>query len=168
MHWLTLGIIALSLIISARSYPRFAFFLLAILIAGAIVLVTLSSGERARGRALISMDAIDISHVDAKAGYAGSFDLSGRATNRSVDATVIELTLEISLLDCVGENASQSDTDLKSRCAEMGSVTRRVTTDVPPGQSRDFQVNIALPQSERRGQSIWTVVPNQAWGRIDR
>ncbi len=49
MHWIILGAIAVTLIVAAGRYPRFAFSVLAILLAFTFVMYQLIPGERERG-----------------------------------------------------------------------------------------------------------------------
>jgi hypothetical protein len=166
MHWITLGIIALSLIISARFYPRFAFATLAVLIAGAVALLLFNPGERERSGALVGVDAVEIGSISAMPGYGGSFDVSGRAKNVSQEVTVTELTLRLSILDCTAEDPSVKGQ--REACAEMGSVVRRVATAIKPGESRDFQVNVSFPQAKRRGEIRWKTALQGVHGKVDR
>jgi len=151
MHWLLLGIIALALIVAAGRFPRTAFGLFVALLAGAILMLQLNSGEKERGSALISPGDVLISRVQFKPGYAGSFDLSGRLTNQASDAQIVEVVLEVQLRDCHPPDQGEA-----RDCQVLGTESPRLVLAVPPGEARDFMVNLSFPRTQSRGEIDWT------------
>lgn len=151
MHWLLLGIIALALIVAAGRFPRTAFGLFVALLAGAILMLQLNSGEKERGSALISPGDVLISRVQFKPGYAGSFDLSGRLTNQASDAQIVEVVLEVQLRDCHPPDQGEA-----RDCQVLGTESPRLVLAVPPGEVRDFMVNLSFPRTQSRGEIDWT------------
>ena len=151
MHWLLLGIIALALIVAAGRFPRTAFGLFVALLAGAILMLQLNSGEKERGSALISPGDVLISRVQFKPGYAGSFDLSGRLANQASDAQIVEVVLEVQLRDCHPPDQGEA-----RDCQVLGTESPRLVLAVPPGEVRDFMVNLSFPRTQSRGEIDWT------------
>ncbi|MCP4828932.1 MAG: hypothetical protein GY889_08670 [Proteobacteria bacterium] len=150
MHWALLGIISLALIVVAGRRPKLAFGLLAILLAGVIVMLQLIPGEKERGSALISTGDVRLSQVHIEPGYGGSFDLSGRLENQAFSTRTVEVVLEVQLRDCrvTGQDTTED-------CQILGTDTPRVGLAVPPGQARDFTVNLSFPRSRVRGRIDW-------------
>ncbi|XXK22085.1 hypothetical protein ACMAY5_12880 [Arenicellales bacterium nBUS_48] len=159
MHWIVLGIIALALIITASSYPRLAFGLLAAFLGVGILLVQVIPGERESAQNIVDASQVEISNVEVVGAYAGSFDLSARVFNHSLISSLSELTLKISLDDCSDE--SESD----QHCQALGSSTVQVAVNIPANEARDFQVNLSFPSAMVRGSARWRVEPVSALGR---
>ena len=151
MHWLLLGIIALALIVVAGRHPRTAFGLFAALLASAILMLQLNSGEKERGSALISPGDVLLSKTHFKAGYGGSFDLSGRLANQASGAQIVEVVLEVQLRDC--HPSAQGEA---RDCQMLGTDSPRLVLAVPPGEARDFIVNLSFPRTQSRGEIDWT------------
>ena len=163
MHWIVLGIVALALVIAAGRYPRFAFTTLALLVMTAVLLAKLIPGEREHAAAVITPAEIVISSLDGSPAYAGSFNVSGRVQNQSKVASLIELTIKISLDDCETTTTSVSGDD--RNCQSLGAQTRRVSLDVPVEEARDFWVNVSFPNALLRGEPAWQVEVISALGR---
>ena len=161
MHWIVLGIIALALIITASSYPRLAFGLLAAFLGIGILLLQVISGERESAQNMIDASHVEISQVNVVDAYAGSFDLSARVFNRALASSLSELTLRISLDDCSdpGENGQDQ------HCQSLGSSTVQVAVNIPANEARDFQVNLSFPSAIVRGSARWIVEPVSALAR---
>ena len=161
MHWIVLGIIALALIITASSYPRLAFGLLAAFLGIGILLVQVIPGERESAQNMIDASHVEISQVNVVDAYAGSFDLSARVFNRALASSLSELTLRISLDDCSdpGENGQDQP------CQSLGSSTVQVAVNIPANEARDFQVNLSFPSAVVRGSARWIVEPVSALAR---
>ena len=159
MHWIVLGIIALALIITASSYPRLAFGLLAAFLGVGILLVQVIPGERESAQNIVDASQVEISNVEVVGAYAGSFDLSARVFNHSLISSLSELTLKISLDDCSDEGESDQ------HCQSLGSSTVQVAVNIPANEARDFQVNLSFPSAMVRGSARWRVEPVSALGR---
>ena len=161
MHWIVLGIIALALIITASSYPRLAFGLLAAFLGIGILLLQVIPGERESAQNMIDASLGEISQVNVVDAYAGSFDLSARVFNRALASSLSELTLRISLDDCSdpGENGQDQ------HCQSLGSSTVQVAVNIPANEARDFQVNLSFPSAVVRGSARWIVEPVSALAR---
>ena len=163
MHWIVVGIIAIALIITASSYPRLAFGLLAAFLGIGILLVQVIPGERESAQNMIDASHVEISQVSVVDAYAGSFDLSARVFNRALASSLSELTLRISLDDCVdpGENGQDQD----QHCQSLGSSIVQVAVNIPANEARDFQVNLSFPSAIVRGSARWIVEPVSALAR---
>ena len=161
MLWIVLGIIALALIITASSYPRLAFGLLAAFLGIGILLLQVIPGERESAQNMIDASHVEISQVNVVDAYAGSFDLSARVFNRALASSLSELTLRISLDDCSdpGENGQDQ------HCQSLGSSTVQVAVNIPANEARDFQVNLSFPSAVVRGSARWIVAPVSALAR---
>ena len=161
MHWIVLGIIALALIITASSYPRLAFGLLAAFLGIGILLLQVIPGERESAQNMIDASHVEISQVNVVDAYAGSFDLSARVFNRALASSLSELTLRIILDDCSdpGENGQDQ------HCQSLGSSTVQVAVNIPANEARDFQVNLSFPSAIVRGSARWIVEPVSALAR---
>ena len=159
MHWIVLGIIALALIITACSYPRLAFGLLAAFLSVGILLVQVIPGERESAQNIVDASQVEISNVEVVGAYAGSFDLSARVVNHSLISSLSELTLKISLDDCSDEGESDQ------HCQALGSSTVQGAVNIPANEARDFQVNLSFPSAMVRGSARWRVEPVSALGR---
>ena len=161
MHWIVLGIIALALIITASSYPRLAFGLLAAFLGIGILLLQVIPGERESAQNMIDASLGEISQVNVVDAYAGSFDLSARVFNRALASSLSELTLRISLDDCSdpGENGQDQ------HCQSLGSSTVQVAVNIPANEARDYQVNLSFTSAVVRGSARWIVEPVSALAR---
>ena len=161
MHWIVLGIIALALIITASSYPRLAFGLLAAFLGIGILLLQVIPGERESAQNMIDPSHVEISQVNVVDAYAGSFDLSARVFNRALASSISELKVRISLDDCSdpGENGQDQ------HCQSLGSSTVQVAVNIPANEARDFQVNLSFPSAVVRGSARWIVEPVSALAR---
>ena len=163
MHWFVLGVIGLSLVVSASRYPRLAFTLLVVLLALAAITLQLNSKNDERSDSLISDSEVELSQVTLTPGYAGSYDMEGMLRNDSLVSSIVEVAVQIEMLDC----PTQGKTDWVN-CNELGSVTARITTDVPPGQSQEFNTNLSFPASDVSGYITWDYQISQVIGRLHR
>ena len=139
MHWFVLGIIGLTLVVSASRYPRLAFTLLVVLLALAAITLQLNSKNDERSDSLITDSEVELSQVTLTPGYAGSYDMEGMLRNDSLVSSIVEVVVQIEMLDC----PTQGKTDWVN-CNELGSVTARITTAVQPGQSQKFNTNLSF------------------------
>jgi hypothetical protein len=163
MHWFVLGVIGLSLVVSASRYPRLAFTLLVVLLALAAITLQLNSKNDERSDSLITDSEVELSQVTLTPGYAGSYDMEGMLRNDSLVSSIVEVAVQIEMLDC----PTQGKTDWVN-CNELGSVTARITTDVPPGQSQEFNTNLSFPASDVSGYITWDYQISQVIGRLHR
>ena len=160
MHWLVLGIVGLTLVVSASRYPRLAFTLLVVLIAVAIMTIQLNSKNDERSDSLISDSEVELSQVTLTSGYAGSYDMTGILRNHSLDSSIVEVVVHIEMLDC----PTHGKTDLVD-CNGLGWATARITKDVPPGQKQAFNANLSFPESKVAGYITWNYGISNVIGR---
>jgi len=160
MHWFVLGIIGLTLVVSASRYPRLAFTLLVVLLALAAITFQLNSKNDERSDSLISDLEVELSQVTMTSGYAGSYDMEGFLRNDSLVSSIVEVVVQIEMLDC----PAQSKTD-RVNCNKLGSVTARITTDVLPGEAQQFNTNLSFPASQVSGYITWDYQISQVIGR---
>ena len=160
MHWFVLGIIGLTLVVSASRYPRLAFTLLVVLLALAVITYQLNLKNDERSDSLISDSEVELSQVTMTSGYAGSYDMEGFLRNDSLVSSIVEVVVQIEMLDC----PAQSKTD-RVNCNKLGSVTARITTDVPPGEAQQFNTNLSFPASQVSGYITWDYQISQVIGR---
>ena len=160
MHWIVLGIVGLTLVISASRFPRLAFALLGVLIAVVVITVQLNSKNDERSDSLISNSEVELSQVTLTSGYAGSYNMKGILSNRSLASSIVEVVLEIEMLDC----PTQGKTD-RVDCNDLGSKTTRITSDVPPGHNQEFNTNLSIHATEVSGYLIWDYQISDVIGR---
>ena len=160
MHWIVLGIVGLTLVVSASRFPRLAFALLGVLIAVAVITVQLNSKNDERSDSLISNTEVELSQVSLTSGYAGSYDVKGVLRNRSLVSSIVEVVVQIEILDC----PTQGKTD-RVDCNKLGWTTARITSDVPPGHNQDFNTNLSIHVSEVSGYLAWDYQISKVIGR---
>ena len=160
MHWIVLGIVGLTLVVSASRFPRLAFALLGVLIAVAVITVQLNSKNDERSDSLISDSEVELSQVAMTSGYAGSYDMKGILRNGSLVSSIVEVVVQVEMLDC----PTQVETD-RVNCNGLGRATARITKDVPPGQNQAFNTNLSFPASEVSGYISWDYQISQVIGR---
>jgi len=163
MHWFVLGIIGLTLVVSASRYPRLAFSLLVVLLVVAVITFQLNSPNDERSDSLISDSEVELSQVTMTSGYAGSYDMKGILRNDSLISSIVEVVVQIEMLDC----PAQGKTDRVS-CKGLGLATARITKDVPPGQNRVFNTNLSFPESQVSGYITWDYQVSKVIGRPHR
>ncbi|MDK2754699.1 MAG: hypothetical protein CNF00_00310 [Candidatus Thioglobus sp. MED-G25] len=163
MHWFVLGIIGLTLVVSASRYPRLAFTLLVVLLAVAVIIYQLNLKNDERSDSLISDSEVELSQVIMTPGYAGSYDMKGILRNDSLVSSIVEVVVQIEMLDC----PTQGKTD-RGNCNGLGWVTARITKNVPPGQKQEFNTNLSFPPSEDSGYITWDYQISQVIGRPHR
>ncbi len=160
MHWIVLGIVGLTLVVSASRFPRLAFVLLGVLIAVAVITVQLNSKNDERSDSLISNSEVELSQVTLTSGYAGSYNMKGILSNRSLASSIVEVVLEIEMLDC----PTPGKTD-RVQCNELGWTTARITSDVPPGHNQEFNTNLSIHATKVSGYLIWDYQISNVIGR---
>jgi len=163
MHWFVLGIIGLTLVVSASRYPRLAFTLLVVLLVVAVITFQLNLKNDERSDSLISDSEVELSQVTMTPGYAGSYDMKGILRNDSLVSSIVEVVVQIEMLDC----PTQGKTD-RGNCNGLGWATARITKDVPPGQKQEFNTNLSFPASEVSGYITWDYQISQVIGRPHR
>ena len=160
MHWIVLGIVGLTLVVSASRFPRLAFALLSVLIAVAVITVQLNSKNDERSDSLISNSEVELSQMILTSGYAGSYDIKGILRNRSLASSIVEVVVQIEMLDC----PTQGKKD-QIDCNELGSTTTRITSDVPPGHNQEFNTNLSIQASKVSGYLTWDYQISKVIGR---
>ena len=160
MHWIVLGIVGLTLVVSASRFPRLAFALLGVLIVVAVITMQLNSKNDERSDSLISNSEVELSQVTLTSGYGGSYDMKGILRNRSLASSIVEGVVHIEMLDC----PTQSKTD-RVDCNELGRTTARITSDVPPGHNQEFNTNLSIHATEVSGYLTWDYQISNVIGR---
>jgi hypothetical protein len=77
--------------------------------------------------------------------------LSGRLKNNSKEAIVNEVYIRASMLDCINKSSLQS-------CLTIAEYDEYLPLKIPPGQARDFEADIRIPDDRRprpKGEVIW-------------
>ena len=160
MHWIVLGIVGLTLVVSASRFPRLAFALLGVLIAVAVITVQLNSKNDERSDALISNSEVELSQVTLTSGYGGSYDMKGVLRNRSLASSIVEVVVQIEMLDC----PPKGKTD-RGDCNERGRTTTRITSDVSPGHNQEFNINVSIHVPKVSGYLTWDYQISKVIGR---
>jgi hypothetical protein len=159
MQWILLALAALALIVASTRYPRFAFGTLAVLVVLAVILYRLTTGERDRGRTLIEPSQLALTDVDIRRGYADSYVFNARIRNDAGNASLVEIELRLSMLDCPAGRDSNGD------CSVIGQRVERVPLDVPPRQVRDFSEIFNFGTIEPLGRLDWRYEITTVLGR---
>ena len=160
MHWFVLGIVGLTLVVSASRYPRLAFTLLVVLLVVAIITIQLNSKNNKRSDSLISDSEVELSQMTMTSGYAGSYDVKGTLRNYSLVSSIVEVVVHIQILDC----PTQGKKD-RVDCNELGWSKVRITEDVLPGQKQEFNTNLSFPRFEVSGYITWDYRISEVIGR---
>jgi len=160
MHWIVLGIVGLTLVVSASRFPRLAFALLGVLIVVAVITVQLNSKNDERSDSLISNSEVELFKVTLTSGYGGSYDMKGILRNRSLASSIVEVVVQIQMLDCPTQGKSD-----RVDCNELGRITTRITSDVPPGHNQEFNTNLSIQASKVSGYLTWDYQISKVIGR---
>ena len=160
MHWIVLGIVGLTLVVSASRYPRLAFALLVVLLVVAIITFKLNSKNDERSDSLISNSEVELSQVTLTSGYGGSYDMKGILRNRSLASSIVEVVVQIEMLDC----PTKGKTD-RVDCNELGRTTTRITSDVSPGHNQEFNINMSIHVPKVSGYLTWDYQISKVIGR---
>ena len=137
------------LLLAAFLFPQFRRSLWTTLVVVLCVLagiIWLDNRQRELEKALLPLNQLELLHMVATPGLnARSYVVNGRLRNQSDDLTINMIVLQVTLKDCVAES-----------CQIVGQEDRRIFLQVPPDQSRDFEVNVPFTSEvELRGTSQW-------------
>jgi len=152
MIWLLAGVVVLWLAIVSPTMRQVLAALVWVAILGALLLFGwINHLERRRGieaeaaRKRIPIARIDL--VDMRMGTEGSFvSLTGRVRNNDSLHTLTGLELRLRVFDCrpnvAGATASTRPSSAEPVCDTVGDTTETISTNVPPGQARDFDESV--------------------------
>lgn len=128
-------LLILVLLLAAFLFPPFRRSLWATLVVVLCViagLIWLDSRERALQQSRLPPSQVEILHTQVRPGLnARSYVVNGRIRNQSEEFTINRIVLQATLKDCVSGS-----------CEVVGQEDRRIFFEVPPAQSRDFEVSI--------------------------
>lgn len=153
--FLILMVIALAFI-----FPKFGKALL--ILAGILILLFIGiylhyEGEEEASKKRITSSEIELDGLRLKNGYSStSFTLVGRLRNSSNRYTVSSVTLKVTFQDC----SPNGD------CETVGENSIWIFESVPPGQARDFDESVYLPNANSvRGRLQWNYVITEIKGK---
>ena len=149
MHWIILGIIAASLVFLAVYNPKIAFSGLFVLLCAVIIILNLNIGEKHKNYVDIPISKVVFDNVKLTNGYRGGYIISGLMINNSVSADILEVTLKVTLDDCLYK------ADLSEDCFIIGPERFFLTLKVPSGQSKKFSESIHFSGPQSREISKW-------------
>ena len=129
MHWVLLAVIAAALVFAAYRQPKFAFGLLAALLAGLVGVVVLTGPGRLAS-SVFEAGQVQVDNLRVFPGYGDSHRFQARLINNHPAHTLRQVDLRLSMRDCT--------TLVQDDCPIIGQVTERIITEVPPGQARDI------------------------------
>ena len=147
---LFLVILIVVLILSALFLPRFRRALwvtLGILICVITLIIWIDYRDREIGTSRLSPAQVALLNMQVRPGLnSRSYVVNGRIRNNSPDFTLTAFFLKLTLKDCRSEE-----------CETIGQEQNRVPIEVPPGQSRDFEVSVPFPFVVAvQGKPEWT------------
>lgn len=149
MNLILFLVIIIALILLSFRFPRLAYGVAVGVVALVVViyLVTDPGGDReAPG---FPLEAVTLEHMELAADYGDSYRFQGRIKNTHGDLALRELGVRLTLFDCTGEAGE------KRRCEVIGETEKDLSTEVPPGQARDFDVLVSFSDTEPRGEIDW-------------
>ena len=144
------------LILTAFLFPRFRRSLWTTLVIVLCVLAGIiwyDNRQRELQKSRISPNQIELHHMQTKPGLSPrSFIVTGRLGNPSVDLTITMFVLQVTLKDCAAGG-----------CQVIGQEDRRIFLQVPPNQSRDFEVNVPFSSVvDLKGTPQWQFIVLEA------
>lgn len=153
MHWALLAIIVIALLIASFKDLRFGFALLGALLVAAVIFYFASGADPWPGSATeVSPSSIEPSNVSAELAYADSYKVTSRITNPSSEGHIKELALKVQTLDCPAQTSEDA------QCTTVADTSTRVTTDIPPDQSRDIITVVSPGTFSVTGVARWRVI----------
>ena len=123
------------LILTAFLFPQFRRSLWTTLVVMLCILagiIWFDSRQRELQKSRLPLTHVELLHMQTSPGLnERTYVVNGRLRNQSEDLTINMIVLQVTLKDCVAES-----------CQVVGQEERRIFLQVPPAQSRDFDVNI--------------------------
>jgi hypothetical protein len=148
MGWAILAILlglAAGLLIVAFGWQRTALAVVALLAAGAAILVWQTRSAEAPRSRHFDYGELAVEGLSLRPSYGGAYTATARVTNRSADRTVLDFALTVTARDCPAP-----DSDLAA-CAVVGEATRDIYAEVPGGQSRDITEQFVFERMSPKG-----------------
>ena len=155
MQWALLFVVVIALIFMSGRYPKVAFSLLAALAVAAVAIGIATNDRGWRLQQQIANHEVRIEAPVMLPGYGDSYDFKARLLNLSQEALLKEATIGITMLDCPGANAPESD------CQVIGQSVRRIPIKIPAGQARDIERNVHFGTSRPTGLLRWKYAVSQ-------
>ena len=147
MQWALLAVIVIGLFLISGRYPKIAFSALGALVFAVAALVLLTDDESRNTRKVITVEQVQIDNFAVLPAYAGSYRVSGRVLNGNADRELKVFNLNVIMEDC-------ATTDAES-CLIVGQEGDRVVISTPPGQARDFYINMYFGEPKINGVARW-------------
>lgn len=147
MQWALLAVIVIGLFLISGRYPKIAFSALGALVFAVAAMVLLTDDEGRNARQVVTVEQVRIDNFAVLPAYAGSYRVSGRVVNGNDDRVLKGFDLSVILEDC-----ATSDNE---SCIIVGQETDRVVVSAPPGQAREFYINMYFGEPEIVGIARW-------------
>lgn len=137
------------LILTAFLFPQFRRSLWTTLVIMLCVLtgiIWFDNRQRELDQSRLPLNQIELLHMQVTPGLnARSYIVDGRLRNQSEDLTINMIVLQVTLKDCMADS-----------CQVVGQEDRRIFLQVPPTQSRDFEVTVPFSSMvDLRGSPEW-------------
>ena len=145
MQWAMLIIIIAGLLFLARYYPKIGFGALGVLVAGAGLVIFLTSDYGTLVRSQVPAEDVLIENAVMVPAYGGSYRMNARIVNTNQDSEIKQVTISITMFDCQAEDD----------CQVIGQSEAREILRVPPGQARDMARTITLDAARPSGTVRW-------------
>jgi len=146
MQWALLAVILIGLFMISGRFPKLAFTIFGVLVTGLVITLMMTSKQADVLRNEMSENNITFENMTVVPAYGGSYRITGRLSNSHENAEMREVTLGVSMLDCQAESTN---------CQIVGQASERVGVRIPPGQARDFSVNIYFGEPRIGGEREW-------------
>ena len=150
MQWVLLVVVVAALLYLSRFYPKVGFGILAVLIAGAALIVLTTTDVAKTNRSKLPPEDILVENLVIVAAYGDAFKLNARLNNTHSSVELKELVLSVTMQDCQDQDSDN--------CQVMGQENERINLKIPPGQSRDISRVIAFPSIQPKGTLRWNVI----------
>ena len=147
MQWVLLAVLVAALLVLSRYFPRVAFSLLGVLVAGAIIIVFSTTELGETHRSGLPPDNIKIENPVLTEAYAGSYRFSGRFVNTHESRKARDTTLSVTMLDC----SPSGD------CVVIGQQEKRINQEIPAGQARDVSTTLTFHGAAPSGEIRWEI-----------
>ena len=147
MQWILLAVLIAALLVLSRYFPKVAFSILGVLVAGAIAIVLTTTDMGEVRRSGVPPDSIKIENPVLTEAYANSYRFNGRFVNTHDKKAVRESTLSVTMLDC----------PLEGKCIVIGQQEKRINQEIPPGQARDVATTLTFGNARAAGELRWEI-----------
>jgi hypothetical protein len=150
MAWILLVIgvgLAIALLVITIGLRRSVLILLAVLGIAVAGVVWYAETHRKHRPGLVPPEAVELTNTSVTLVYGGSYRLTARVRNTSLDHALSWFGLSVIASDCLRTEPQQ--------CEVVGEQSKEIHILVPPGQSRDFAEQFQFDNMQPKGELRW-------------